>query len=157
MTYYWSEDKWLYYTETQSSLNQRIELQRLLQSLKSNDLVLVTEISRIARSIIHYSSIIEQIFNVDASLIILRPSEYHFTKTSNLMTTMMVNLLEVFAQFERDLISERTKAGLVAARERGKLIGRPRGLVNKKLKKKCWRWAVPKKPLLVALKWAHLR
>ena len=53
------------------------------------------------------------------------------------MTTMMVNLLEVFAQFERDLISERTKAGLVAARERGKLIGRPRGLVNKKLKKKC--------------------
>ncbi len=40
----------------------------------------------------------------------------------------MLTMFSLFAEIERDLISERTKAGLARARAEGKLIGRPKGL-----------------------------
>jgi DNA invertase Pin-like site-specific DNA recombinase len=43
----------------------------------------------------------------------------------------MVTMFALFAEVERDLISERTKEGLTAAREKGKLLGRPKGAMGK--------------------------
>ena len=40
---------------------------------------------------------------------------------------MMVTMFGLFAEIERDLISERTKEGLIAARAKGKVLGRPKG------------------------------
>jgi DNA invertase Pin-like site-specific DNA recombinase len=45
----------------------------------------------------------------------------------------MVTMFGLFAEIERDLISERTKEGLAAARAKGKLIGRPKGKGKSKL------------------------
>ena len=45
----------------------------------------------------------------------------------DMQTKMMVALFGLFAEVERDLISERTKEGLVAARAKGRLLGRPKG------------------------------
>ena len=43
----------------------------------------------------------------------------------------MIALFGLFAEVERDLISERTKEGLVSARARGRLLGRPKGALGK--------------------------
>ena len=43
----------------------------------------------------------------------------------------MITLFSLFAEIERDLISERTKEGIVAAREKGKIVGRPKGVLGK--------------------------
>ena len=43
----------------------------------------------------------------------------------------MVTMFGLFAEIERDLISERTKAGLAAARAKGRLLGRPKGTLGK--------------------------
>ena len=45
----------------------------------------------------------------------------------NIQSKVMVTMFGLFAEIERDLISERTKEGLAAARAKGKLIGRPKG------------------------------
>jgi DNA invertase Pin-like site-specific DNA recombinase len=45
----------------------------------------------------------------------------------DLHTKVMVTLFSLFAEIERDLISERTKEGIAAARAKGKILGRPKG------------------------------
>ena len=49
----------------------------------------------------------------------------------DIQTKVMVTMFSLFAEIERDLISERTKEGIAAARSRGKVIGRPKGALGK--------------------------
>jgi DNA invertase Pin-like site-specific DNA recombinase len=49
----------------------------------------------------------------------------------DMQSKILVALFGLFAEIERDLISERTKEGLAAARARGKLLGRPKGTLGK--------------------------
>jgi len=49
----------------------------------------------------------------------------------DIQTKVMITMFGLFAEIERDLISERTKEGLVAARAKGKIIGRPKGALGK--------------------------
>jgi DNA invertase Pin-like site-specific DNA recombinase len=50
-----------------------------------------------------------------------------FEGKQTMQTKVMVALFGLFAEVERDLISERTREGLIAAKAKGKLLGRPRG------------------------------
>jgi DNA invertase Pin-like site-specific DNA recombinase len=50
--------------------------------------------------------------------------------TQDMQTKVMVTLLSLFAEIERDLIAERTKEGLAAARAKGRLPGRPKGVLG---------------------------
>ena len=54
-----------------------------------------------------------------------------FEGKQNLQTKAMIVLFGLFAEIERDLIVERTKEGLAAARARGKRLGRPKGVRGK--------------------------
>src|ERR1700676_1601498 len=55
----------------------------------------------------------------------------HFEGKQDLQTKVMVALFGLFAEVERDLISQRTKEGLAAARAKGQLLGRPKGALGK--------------------------
>ena len=50
---------------------------------------------------------------------------------ADLQTKVMMTLFSLFAEIERDLISERTKEGIAAARAKGKIVGRPLGVLGK--------------------------
>ncbi|WP_035275742.1 recombinase family protein, partial [Desulfogranum japonicum] len=52
---------------------------------------------------------------------------------NDIQSKTMITLFGLFAEIERDLISERTKAGLARAKAEGKLIGRPKGLGKSRL------------------------
>jgi Resolvase, N terminal domain len=54
---------------------------------------------------------------------------------------LALGIFAAFAEFERELIAERTQAGLAAARARGRLGGRPRKMNGRRCK---WRWRTPK-------------
>ncbi|MCP4179597.1 MAG: recombinase family protein [bacterium] len=49
----------------------------------------------------------------------------------DIQTKVMITMFGLFAEIERDLISERTKSGLKVAREKGKILGRPKGSLGK--------------------------
>ena len=55
----------------------------------------------------------------------------HFEGKHNIQTKAMIALFGLFAEVERDLIAERTKEGLAAAKARGKRLGRPKGARSK--------------------------
>ena len=90
---------------------------------KKWDLILVWKLDRWARSM-------QELIN-DLELLKLNNVQFRTLKENlilddNPTNKLMINILSSFAQFERDIIRERTMAGLERARQQGKKLGRPR-------------------------------
>jgi DNA invertase Pin-like site-specific DNA recombinase len=104
--------------------HNRPKLQAALSSLNAGDVLVVWKLDRLGRSLQHLIGIVQQ----------LEQREIGFHSLSDNIDTrssggkLLFHVLGAIAEFEAALISERTKAGLAAARERGKRIGRPRCL-----------------------------
>lgn len=99
-------------------------LQKVLQLLASGqgDGLVVAKLDRLSRSIVNAANIIASAQAQDWSLVILDLGVDLTTAAGRMMAMNLVN----FAQYERELISERTKAALAAKKRRGERIGRPR-------------------------------
>lgn len=93
----------------------RPEFKRALKHLRSGDVLVVWKLDRLGRSLKELVQLAEDFKH--------RGINFHslteHIDTSSAMGSMVFNIMATFAQFERDLISERTKAGLEAARKRG--------------------------------------
>lgn len=100
------------------------KLQEVLQLLASGqgDGLVVAKLDRLSRSIVNASNIIESAQRQGWSLVILDLGVDLTTAAGRMQAMMLVN----FAQYERELISERTKSALAAKKRRGEPIGRPR-------------------------------
>jgi DNA invertase Pin-like site-specific DNA recombinase len=112
--------------EQASTRKGRPELSAALERLAEGDSLVVWRFDRLARSVSELVAIIEQVKARSAHLESL--TEKIDTNTS--MGQMTFHVIAAIAQFERDLIRERTIAGQEAARERGKHPGRPKALTN---------------------------
>ena len=97
------------------------EVLQLLASGQGDGLV-VAKLDRLSRSIVNAANIIESAQAQGWSLVILDLGVDLTTAAGRMMAMNLVN----FAQYERELISERTKAALAAKKRRGERIGRPR-------------------------------
>lgn len=101
----------------------RPELAKCMAFLRRGDVLLFWKLDRLARSTAHLAQIAEacQARGVDMRCL-TQPID-----TSSPTGKLLFNLLASFAEFERDLIRERTLAGLAAARARGRVGGRRKG------------------------------
>ncbi len=99
----------------------RPELLKLLDKLRNQDIILVTDLTRLSRSTKDLFSLVEQIEKKGANIKSLKES---WLDTTTPQGKLMFTLMAGINQFERDLISQRTKEGLEAARKRGKFGGR---------------------------------
>jgi len=109
----------------------RPEFQRLLSELKAGDTLVVTKLDRFARSTGEAISIIRDLFNRGVRVHVLNMGVIENTPTGRLIFTIM----SAFAEFERDLIVERTREGKAIARQRlGFREGRPRKFSNEQIK-----------------------
>ena len=107
-----------------ASRRGRQELERCLGSLKRGDVLIVYKIDRIARSLFDLLGILRQLEEIGATIKSLTEP----IDTTNSMGLFVVQILGAVAQLERAMIRERSMAGQVAARERGRLPGRVRAL-----------------------------
>lgn len=103
-----------------TSTQKRVELRILLDFIRSGDVLMVTRIDRLARSISDLSRIIEELHNKGASL---RVTE-QLLDTATPQGKMMCGMLGVIAEFENDLRRERQLEGIEAAKRAGKYKGR---------------------------------
>jgi DNA invertase Pin-like site-specific DNA recombinase len=110
--------------KTTGTKRERPELQRLLAHLRTGDVVVIWKLDRLARSMKDLVSLVNEIEGKGAGLHSL--NDHIDTTTPHGKFTFHV--FAALAEFERDIISERTKAGLAAARARGRKGGRPKGL-----------------------------
>lgn len=104
----------------------RPELARCLERLKRGDTLVVARLDRIARSLMHLLSIVE---DLEGRGVAFRSLADPFD-TGSAQGRLMMQILGAFAEFERHLIRERTKAGLAIAKSKGKVAGNPRMRAN---------------------------
>ncbi|MGE6719559.1 recombinase family protein [Peribacillus frigoritolerans] len=102
----------------------RKELSKLLKEIKAGDTLLVTKADRIARSLSQLEKIVTDLTNRGVSIHIINMGMFTTETMANPMTKLLFNVLGAFAEFERDMILERTQEGIQNAREKGVKFGR---------------------------------
>lgn len=102
--------------------DDRIELAKALEYLRPGDSLVIYKLDRLARSTKKLIELSEELERRQIELISLRDQ----IDTTTAVGKAMFKMLAVIAELERDIICERTMAGLVAARARGRLGGRPK-------------------------------
>jgi len=105
---------------------QARKIDKLLENLQAGDLLLVSELSRLGRSVSQIIRIVDNPIKKQVRLVAVRES-IKINGKQDIQTKTMITMFGLFAEIERDLISERTKQGLQAARAKGKILGRPKG------------------------------
>lgn len=115
----------IYKEYVSASKKDRIELNRLLKVVTPGDTIIATEVSRITRSTTELCNLIS--FAKEKHLkLILGTFVLDCTKEPiDPMAQGMLQLMGVFAELERNIISARVKSGMENAKEKGKRIGRP--------------------------------
>jgi len=104
-------------------------LDKALQGLQTGDTLVIWRFDRLGRSLAHLVDIMADLEARGCAFQSLADA----IDTNTPGGRLHFHLAGAFAQFERDLISERTKAGLKAARKRGQYIGRPRKLTGSQI------------------------
>ena len=106
----------------------RPELEKAIAYLRHGDILLFWKLDRLARSVVHLGQIAEVVRSKGAHIKCLtQPID-----TTTPAGRLMFNVLACFAEFERDIILERTMAGLAAARAAGRIGGWKKGRPRKK-------------------------
>ncbi|MBQ8116676.1 MAG: recombinase family protein [Lachnospiraceae bacterium] len=121
-----TDDKYIYWEYESGMKDDRAELQKLFDIVSEGDTIVTTEVSRLTRSTRHLCEILQTVkgkrlildiggsFRVDCSKGEIEP-----------MTEGMIKMWGVFAEMERNIISQRVKSGMKNAAAKGKQIGRP--------------------------------
>jgi len=120
----------IYHEKTTGTTTERIELNNLIEFLRSGDIVVVSELTRLSRSTKDLFSVVDKIHSKGADIVSLKEK---WLDTTTPQGKLMFTIFAGLSQFERDIISERTKEGLRAAKARGRSGGRPSKQNEKKL------------------------
>lgn len=112
----------IYNEKMTGTKKDRPELSKMLDRMTDGDTVVIESLSRLGRSTKDLIELVELFGERGVNLVSLKESIDTKTPTGKLLFTLMSAL----AQFERDVIAERTREGLRSARARGKVGGRPK-------------------------------
>lgn len=110
---------------------ERPELTKLFEKLRKGDTVVVWKLDRLGRSLKDLIDLITKMQQLNASFLSIQDGINTETATGR----FTFNIFASLAEFEREIISERTKAGLTSARARGRKGGRPAGYSKETIKK----------------------
>jgi len=105
-------------------------IEDLLSTLAAGDRLIVSELSRLGRSLGQVIRIVDELVKRKVRFVAIKEA-IRFEGKQDMQTKVMIALFGLFAEVERDLISQRTKEGLAAARAKGRLLGRPKGALGK--------------------------
>ena len=121
------------WVESKSSSKKSAKIRyidKLLLSLNRDDTLIVAELSRLGRSVREIIILLDELLKKKITVICIKENLEIKTK-HNIQSKIMITMISLFAEIERDLISERTKEGLARAKAEGKLLGRPKGKLGK--------------------------
>lgn len=120
----WKQIEW--FRDTASGARQdRKGLTELMARVRRGkvDVILAFKLDRIARSLSHLAQVLAELQLYRVALIC--PSQGIDTSNQNPAAQLQINILAAVAQFERELITERVRSGILAAQARGVKLGRP--------------------------------
>lgn len=121
-----TDDKYIYWEYESGMKDDRAELQKLFDIASEGDTIATTEVSRLTRSTKHLCEILQTV--KDKKLILDIGGSFRVDCSKGEMDPMtegMIKMWGVFAEMERNIISQRVKSGMKNAVAKGKQIGRP--------------------------------
>ncbi|CAM4308676.1 recombinase family protein [Pseudoalteromonas maricaloris] len=110
----------IYIDRVSGKSRERPELTKMLEALRQDDVVIVQRLDRLGRSLKDLISLLDQLKDQGVKFVSLVEN----IDTTTAVGELAFHIIGAIAQFERRLISERTKSGLAAARARGRKGGR---------------------------------
>ena len=117
-----SECEKIFQEKITGTKKDRPELDKLLEQIRPSDTIIVSDLTRLSRSTKDLFQIVELIQSKGSNIKSLKES---WLDTTSPQGKLMFTFMAGISQFERDLISQRTKEGLESARARGRIGGRP--------------------------------
>ena len=128
------KNKNIYTDKVSSTKEDRKSLNRLFNYVREGDTIVVWKLDRLARSLIHFTKLMNKLEVKGVKFKSITEPFIDTTKRSS-HSKFLINMFAALAQLERDIIIERTKAGLESARRRGKIFGAPKGISKKNQQK----------------------
>jgi|SRR5215813_8504360 len=123
----------LYEDMASGKRDDRPGLLACLKALRAGDVLVVWKLDRLGRDIKHLITIVEDLHARGVGLKVLT-GQGAAVDTTSATGKLTFRLFAALAEYERDTLIERTRAGLAAARARGRLGGRPRKVTRAKLR-----------------------
>ncbi len=125
-------DKWVEETISGTKSSKDRILGKVIEGLEEKDILIVTELSRLGRSLFDVMSILNDAMEKEVTLYSIKEG---YTLGSNISSKVLAFAFGLSAEIERQLISQRTKEALQRRKAEGKSLGRPKGykLENVKL------------------------
>ena len=110
---------------------EKRKLGNLIEKTQKGDIVVIAEISRLGRSLMMILNVLQQFLEKGVQV---RAIKEGYELGDNIQSKVLAFAFGLSAEIERNLISERTKAGLTRAVKEGKKLGRPKGKKNNRYK-----------------------
>ncbi|WP_375326473.1 recombinase family protein [Candidatus Tisiphia endosymbiont of Nemotelus uliginosus] len=123
----------VFYEVAKGAKPDRPEWLKLLNEIQAGDTLIIWKLDRMGRSLQHLIKIVNDLIAKNVDIISLQDP----LNTTNAQGRLIFNMFASLAEFEKDLIRERTMAGLKSARARGRMGGRPKGLSEKATRVVC--------------------
>jgi DNA invertase Pin-like site-specific DNA recombinase len=128
-------DEWIEVEVSSRKSAEKRKITELLDKVSAQDTVIVSELSRLGRSIKEVLQIIEELIQVKGCKLILIKQNLHLDPSNqhDMTNKVLLTIFSMVAELERDFISERTKEGLRARKEMGIKLGKPKGVIQKSI------------------------
>ncbi len=114
------------------SFEQR-KIHELIQKANTSDCVIITELSRIGRSVSDVISIIKSLLDKGITLHVIKEGLILDNQNNNSFSNFQVAIFSAFAELERNIISQRTKEALLVRKDKGIKLGKPKGVIQSSL------------------------
>jgi DNA invertase Pin-like site-specific DNA recombinase len=124
-------DKWIQETVSGIKKISDRKLGHLLQKMTQDDILIVTELSRLGRNLMEVMSILNDCMNRDIKVFTTKEC---YELGNNINSKVLAFAFSLSAEIERNLISQRTKEALSRRKAEGKQLGRPKGSLSKSTK-----------------------
>ncbi|MFN8301942.1 MAG: recombinase family protein [Saprospiraceae bacterium] len=117
-------DTYIYKEHFTGSSKERPQLKKLLEQVREGDIIVTWKLDRLGRSLTDLVQIVNEIEGKGAGLLFIKNN----IDTTTIHGKLFFHIFAAISEFEREIIRERTNAGLASARARGRKGGRPPGL-----------------------------
>jgi DNA invertase Pin-like site-specific DNA recombinase len=120
-------DEWIEETVSSTRSLSKRKLGELISSMKKNDILIISELSRLGRSLMEVMSILHTLMEKDVKVF---TTKERYELGNNINSKVLAFAFSLSAEIERSMISSRTKEALARKKSEGKRLGRPKGSLS---------------------------
>jgi len=124
-------DDWIEEVVSGTKRSEDRKLGQVLKSLKKNDILIVSELSRLGRNLMEVMSILHSCMEKESKVFAIKEG---YELGNNISSKVLAFAFSLSAEIERNLISQRTKEAMARMKSEGLPVGRPKGALSKQTK-----------------------